>query len=448
MSIPDGATVFLLHFLGGSGDGWAEVRARLDGAVRCVTVDLPGFGDSAAVPGYSVEEMAAFVAGAVRAVAPKRWFLAGHSMGAKVAAVLARHAADGVEGLDGLAGVILLAGSPPAPEPMAEERRQDMMTWFAGTKEQRRGQAERFIDANVAAGLAPEVRERLVVSVLRAEQAAWVAWLRDGSREDWAERVGTLPVPALVLAGGEDEDLGPDTQRDLVARHFAQARVEVLAGCKHLLPSEAPDEVAALIAGFVGAAPVISPAYAALIDSPRVDAPLRRELWKRAAPDDPGYRPRVLDATGLATLRAVAALVLPGTGVDWAARLDASLAEGAGDGWRFADLPPDAEAYGAALDTLDSLAGGDFAALEDARAHAILERVAAEQAHGTPLSATQMAHWLQDVCADLARRYAAHPATLARMGYSGIASGGDAKEGFERLVTGERESWEPAGVLP
>ena len=41
--------------------------------------------------------------------------------------------------------------------------------------------------------------------------------------------------------------------------------------------------------------------------------------------------------------------------------------------------------------------------------------------------------------------YVAHPATLARMGYSGVANGGDGarKQGFVLLGAGEREPWEP-----
>ena len=441
--------VFLLSFLGGSGRSWAGVAARLPAGVRAVPVDLPGFGDAAAVPGYTVAAMADHVAARVRGVAPGRWFVAGHSMGAKVALALARRAEDGEAGLGGLAGLVLLAGSPPVPEPMDDARRQNMLGWFAGNEAQSRTEAARYIDANTGRALPAAVRAGLVDDVLRMERGAWVAWLGGGSREDWSGRVGVLRTPALILAGAEDADLGPDAQRRHAVPHFVRAQVAVLPGVRHLLPSEAPNEVAACIAGFVAGPPAVDPAYAALIDGPRVTARLRDALHARGRRDDPSYAPRVLDAAGLDTLRAVVAQVLPGCGVDHAARLDADLAAGAGDGWRFAGLPPDPHALRAAVRTLDHLAGG-FAAQDGSVQHALLERVAAGEGGARGhlqghLDGAQMRHWFRDLCAALARRHAAHPATLARMGYSGIGIGGDAERPGFRDV-GQREAWEPVAA--
>ena len=56
-----------------------------------------------------------------------------------------------------------------------------------------------------------------------------------------------------------------------------------------------------------------------------------------------------------------------------------------------------------------------------------------------------MERWFSEVLADVTKLYVAHPATLARMGYSGIADGADSEHqtGFVRIGEGERESWEP-----
>ncbi|MGT2487637.1 thioesterase II family protein [Methylobacterium oryzae CBMB20] len=89
MSEPE--VLFCLHFLGGSARSWERLARALDGTpLTCVPVDLPGFGDAADRPGYSVAAMADHVAEAVRARAPARFGFAGHSMGAKVALALAR----------------------------------------------------------------------------------------------------------------------------------------------------------------------------------------------------------------------------------------------------------------------------------------------------------------------------------------------------------------------
>ena len=457
-------TLFLLHFLGGSARTWTEVAERL-APRRCVAIDLPGFGDAAGLGGRTVKEMADHVAAAVRAEAPGRWALAGHSMGGKVAAVLARRAEDGEAGLEGLAAVVLVAASPAGPEPMAAAKREEMLGWFRGDAGQSAAEAEGFVRDNVGAALPAAVGGRTVDDVVRADPAAWRAWLEHGSREDWAARVGVLRTPALVLAGGEDAALGTDAQRVLVAPAFAQARLATLAGAGHLLPVERPDEVAGLIAAFLveaaqedgeAVAGGRGAAWRALLGADRVGARLRAVLLERARPDDPAAAPRAMSEAQRATLRLAVDRMVPqpaGVRIDLAARVDAVLAAGVGDGWRLAGAPPDAVLCRAGLDTLEAAArhGGapGVAGLADAAQDALLGRAAAGTldagAGEGMLDAARMQLWFEEVRSMAVRAYIAHPATLARMGYSGIGYGGDGArlEGFVRLGIGAREDWEP-----
>ena len=193
--------------------------------------------------------------------------------------------------------------------------------------------------------------------------------------------------------------------------------------------------------------------YARLIASDRVSGRTRTALLGRGQPDDPAYRPAALSPGCYATLRALVDRILPQTGdwvIDIAQRLDAMLVEGIGDGWRFADLPPDRDAYELGLAALDGWAhavhGAGFAALNGAAQDAMLSDLAAGRAPGGgPLGPPQLARWFEDARADAARLYVAHPATLARMGYSGIGYGGDVDRlpGFHGLEPGTREAWEP-----
>jgi len=98
-------------------------------------------------------------------------------------------------------------------------------------------------------------------------------------------------------------------------------------------------------------------AYLALIQSDRVSAETREALLARAEPDEIAYTPQMFNAGAFATLRAVR--VLPQDRVDVAQRLDRALAEGSGDGWHFAALAPDGEAYRSALEALAGFAGLD-----------------------------------------------------------------------------------------
>jgi pimeloyl-ACP methyl ester carboxylesterase len=449
-------TLIMLHFLGGSGRSWRWVTAGLPGFIHPVAVDLPGFGDAASLEGYSVAEMVAVVAARVRAERPRRWVLAGHSMGAKVAMAVARRAEDGEAGLQGLAGLVLLAGSPPGPEPMDDARRAAMRGWFASDAATSRAEAEGYIAGAIGGPLTPAIQEVAVGDVLRSARPAWVAWLDQGSREDHSAGIGVLRTPALIVAGSEDADLGPDAQRRLTAPHLARHRLEVAAGAGHLLPMERPELVARLIAGMTmeasePAGAEIAPAYLALIRSDRVSTRTREALLARGAPDDPQYRPAALDARQLAVLRAVVARIVPQDGVvpiDLAARIDASLAEGVGDGWRLATQPPDADAYRAGLDALDEAGNQPFAALDADAQDAFLRRVEAGEGPAGRMTAAQMADWFGELCSDATRAYVSHPATLARLGFSGVGIGGDEAvlPGFACVGVGEREAWEPEAL--
>ncbi|WP_457104029.1 alpha/beta hydrolase [Methylobacterium sp. P5_C11] len=465
MSEPD--VLFCLHFLGGSARSWDRLARDLDGTPTCVPVDLPGFGDAASLSGYSVVAMADHVAAAIRARAPARFAIAGHSMGAKVALVLARRSENGEPGLTGLTDLILISGSPPSPEPIPEERRTQMLAWIDADPETRSREAQAFVRANAGTRLDPEIEDRAVADVLRAAPAAWTAWLESGAREDWCGRVGILRTPALILAGSMDADLGADAQQALMAPHLAHHRLLMVDGVGHLLPLEQPLTLADRLRTHLGDRPghpvaastAVPEPYATLIASERVNGRLRAALAERAEPDDPGYQPKALDPVELAILRAALGRVMSVPQPDLAARLDRRLASGAGDGWRFSALPADPEAYRAGLRTLDAAAraaqGRPFVSLDAANQDALLTlcqraQLTVPDALGGRLDAVRMRYWFEDLRADAVRLWLGHPAALARIGFSGIGAGGDRPgeiadglPGFHAVGLDDPEPWEP-----
>ena len=83
------ALVFI-HYWGGSRRTWSEVIAPLSSRFRCIAVDLRGWGKSdRPVDDYSLFAQADDVEGVVEALNVKDFVLVGHSMGGKIAQILA-----------------------------------------------------------------------------------------------------------------------------------------------------------------------------------------------------------------------------------------------------------------------------------------------------------------------------------------------------------------------
>ena len=455
-------TLFCLHALGSSAREFDALSSAVSDVFDVVAVDLAGFGGSPIDVGVTVDDMVRDVENVIAQARSNRWMLVGHSMGGKVASLVAARSLAGDARLFGLAGVVLLAASPPSPEPMEDDRRSTMLAWAA------RGRlgdaaAREFVDANVGAPLTSPDDVSAIGDVLRTSREAWIAWLARGSREDHSAEVGTLDIPAVLVAGGADGDLNEEAQRRLNAPHYPRARIVSLAGAGHLLPWERPAEVARLILDLwhdeAGTSPEVPGDFALTLASARTSAKTRGILARRAVADDPAYAPRLLNARQLSTLRILADLVVPqiGPAIDLAARVDAQLAAGSGDGWRNDLLPIDSEAYRLALDGLVDI--GDLPEAEQkARLTAIVAGDFVPDA-GT-LSGPQVTAWFEDARVDLVRQWLAHPATMSRVGYDGVSNGGDGLgrpglgrtghgdatriEGFHLLLPSEREGWEPA----
>lgn len=229
-------SLVFLHYFGGSSRAWIETIARLAADYHCLAPDLRGFGSSdAPVAGYGLNDYADDVARLIEAANIKSYVLVGHSMGGKIAlALAARRPAN-------LRSLVLLAASPPTPEPIPEEERARLLN----THGNRPAAEETF--RKITAHPLPELFERCVEDALRCSLPAWRAWLEHGSREDISADVMQIDVPTLVVAGGRDEPLNADLQQREVVERINGARLTTLPDVKHLLPLENPAAVAELI---------------------------------------------------------------------------------------------------------------------------------------------------------------------------------------------------------
>ena len=263
----EGPPLLMLHGYPQTHACWHRLAPLLKGAYSLVLPDLPGYGDSgflepdAANHTYSKRNIAAIMAGLMRALGHERFIVVGHDRGARVAYRLALDRADLVESLalfdiiptietweamSGLSSVAefhwpLLAQGGGLPEALIQQDsdfflRYLMMRWA--------GDAGR-IDTRALAEYQRCFREP---SVIRATCADYRAGATTDVEHDAADRQAgrRIACPLLVLWGGARKG-------DLlhVWRRWADDVQGESLNCGHFLQEEMPAEVAARLLAFL-----------------------------------------------------------------------------------------------------------------------------------------------------------------------------------------------------
>ncbi|MES2073166.1 MAG: alpha/beta hydrolase [Pseudomonadota bacterium] len=239
----DGAPALVfLHYWGGSSRTWDAVIAALPPSYRTVAPDLRGWGDSdAPVIGYALADFADDAQQMIAHLGLREYVLVGHSMGGKIAQVLASRRPAG------LVGLVLVAPATPTPLALPPEARASMQSAYLS-----RESVGMALDHMLTAKpLAAAQREQVIADSLRGAPQARDAWPTSTSLEDISNLVGAIEVPVAVVAGELDRvDTVPVLKAELLSR-VSQAKLHVLPGTGHLSPLESPVEVAAAIVEFI-----------------------------------------------------------------------------------------------------------------------------------------------------------------------------------------------------
>jgi len=231
----------LLHYFGGSSRSWDMLAPML--GRPCAAPDMRGFGDAPPGGAMRVADYADDAAPLLR----EGCILVGHSMGGKVAlALAARHP-------PGLRGLVLVAPSPPGPEPMDDAARAKLRKAWGNPA------AARQVAQGISRHRDGPAFERIVADHLRSSREGWVAWIDQGSREDLRQLAGRVSVPVLVVAGTEDEALGPETQRAETMPFLPAATLTEITGCMHLVPLDAPEQLGAVMTQWERTLPQFGP---------------------------------------------------------------------------------------------------------------------------------------------------------------------------------------------
>lgn len=168
---------------------------------------------------------------------PRRFALAGLSLGAVVAMAVVRRLPERVSGL------ALLAVNPRAPVP--SQRR----AWSAQRQALAEGRTARQLQQDLLPMLlAPvsrtaELEEQVLLMADETGEADLDAQLRlQASRIDERPGLSAVRVPTTVISAELDALCGPDRHED-VAERVSGSRLVRLPRVGHLAPLEAPDEV-------------------------------------------------------------------------------------------------------------------------------------------------------------------------------------------------------------
>ncbi|MCC6795355.1 MAG: 2-succinyl-6-hydroxy-2,4-cyclohexadiene-1-carboxylate synthase [Candidatus Hydrogenedentes bacterium] len=242
--------VFLHGFLGGKCD-WATTTNLLDEDFRCVSLDLPGHGESAGDPNLcSMEYVATKVIELVDSLDAGSFSMVGYSMGGRIALYVSSIYAMRVD------AIVLESTSPGLKTESERAARREQDERWAQMVEIKGMVA--FLDAWYEQPLfeslasRPKLIERVKAKRLKNEPRAVARALRGFSvgRQTplWDEWDGNQ-VPALLVAGELD------AKYCAVAREMEQTcsacRVAIVPGAGHNVHEEAPNEYNSAIHTFL-----------------------------------------------------------------------------------------------------------------------------------------------------------------------------------------------------
>ena len=111
--------------------------------------------------------------------------------------------------------------------------------------------------------------------------------------------------------------------------------------------------------------------------------------------------------------------------------IDGRLADGWTDGWRYEDMPPDADAWRASLVELQRRS---FATMAAAAQNQLLESIRASERFADMPATRLWGLWMRYACT----AYYSHPWAWSEIGFGGPAY----PRGYKNIGVGKREPWE------
>ncbi|MEU2058535.1 alpha/beta fold hydrolase [Streptomyces bungoensis] len=240
-----GPTLVFLHYWGGSARTWDFVVDRLTGR-DVLTVDFRGWSRSSGLPGpYTLGQLADDTLAVLADAGVTDYVLVGHSMGGKVAQLVAATRPVG------LRGIVLVASGPAKPAAQITPEYREALSHAYDSDESTAGARDHVLTASE---LPASVKAQIATDSRAGADAARTEWPLRGIAEDITAHTRTVRVPALVVAGENDQVEPVDVLRDNLVPYLSQADFTVIPHTGHLIPLEAPADLVDAITAFTPAA--------------------------------------------------------------------------------------------------------------------------------------------------------------------------------------------------
>jgi len=230
-----GPAVVFLHYWGGSSRTWHKVTTILSSSLHTIAVDLRGWGDSIGPQredAYSIQLFADDVHALLTQLGLSKYFLVGHSMGGKIAQLVASKQPKGLQGL------ILLPEEMKAGQLHAYDNAQSI-EWTA----------KNILSSSP---LTDDDIKLVIEDSLKGNKFAISAWPSYAQKEDISSQIdNNIKVPVLVIGAQLDKVETVEKVKEEVVSRIDNVKFIVLEKSGHLVPLEASEELAEAVKVFV-----------------------------------------------------------------------------------------------------------------------------------------------------------------------------------------------------
>lgn len=242
-----GWPVLLLHAFPVNADLWRPQLESVPEGWRFIAPDLRGFGPGAArVSAFTLDDVAADVAGLMDQLELDRAVIGGISMGGYATLAMFRRYPERFDGM------LLADTKAEADTPEGRDGRRKMI---------------RLVCKEGPAAVADEMLPKLLSARTRTEQPQLVSSVREmiesGSvesiaatlealmaRPDSTHDLARINCPALIIVGAEDE-VTPEANARTLEKHIERSRLVVLPEAGHLSNIESPEAFSLALSDFL-----------------------------------------------------------------------------------------------------------------------------------------------------------------------------------------------------